>query len=264
MDQSFRVKPFRFDTEFAIEPPPAEENREPMAESLEVAALRAAMEALRADHARALAAARDEAFLEGLAQARAEREQALLAAFDALHAEWEDFADRRDAMLDRLGDEACLLARAIGETLAARALDEAPVEAVDQAIGRILTQIARGQEVVVTVHPDLVGATEARIAARQAQDRRRLNLVVQADERLAPGDARLSWDGGRLSLDAAERARAVAAELEALGVGEATASTGTAPPGPDDSTAAAPPVGGPAPASASASASASAPDAPQA
>lgn len=234
MDQNFRAKPFRFDTEFAFAPPPpqAADATPVTAETLEIAALRAEMEALRADHARALDHARNQGFLDGMAQARAEREQALLAAADALHAEWEDFADHRDAMVDQLRGEASRLARAVGEVLAARALAQAPVETIDQAIGRVLAQIARGQEVLIAVHPDLVAETEARIALRQAQDRRRLNLIVQGDATLPPGDARLRWEGGGLSLDAARRARAVQAEMEALGVEDAPETPPTS--GPED------------------------------
>jgi flagellar assembly protein FliH len=153
-----------------------------------------------------------------LAKCGREREQAVLAALDALHAEWEVFGEARDAMIEALRGEASALALSIGEALAAQALREAPGEAIDQAIGRVLSQIARGQEVTVSVHPDLAEDIEARIATRQAGDRRRLNLVVLRDDTLAPGDAHLRWEGGGLRLDAAERRRAVAEELAALGV----------------------------------------------
>lgn len=215
MDQSFHVKPFRFNTEFAATPFPEDG---PITEgSLAMAALRAEMEALRADHAIMLAKVRAEAELEGLARARSERDQAVLEASMMLHAQWEAFEETRDAIIEQLRSEACTLARAIGETLAARALEEAPAEAIDAAIGRMLSQIARGQEVLINVHPDLVSEIEARIANRQTYDRRKLNLVVQADDTLPPGDAHLRWNGGGLMLDAEERAQAIRAELEALG-----------------------------------------------
>ncbi len=219
MDQSFGAKPFRFATEFAATPPDLDDL--PPESALAVAAIRAEMEAMRADHAVELAKVRSDAFAEALAELRDERDQALLAALDALHAEWEAFRDARDAMIEMLRGEASALARAIGEALAARALEAAPAEAIDQAIGRVLGQIARGQEVLVNVHPDLIADVEARIAHRQSLDRRRLNLVVLGDEALAMGDAHLRWDGGGLRLDARARAAAVMAELDALGAGEA-------------------------------------------
>ncbi len=218
MDQSFGTRPFRFDREFA--PAPARGAPGYGENSLEVAALRAEMEALRADHAVELARARSEGFIEAIAQAREEREQALLAAMDALHAEWEMFEAAREDMIGQLRHEAGALARSIGEALAARALSIDPAGAIDDAIGRVLTQIARGQEVVVGVSPDLVADVEARIAHRQSLDRRRLNLVVLADENIAAGDAHLLWEGGGMRLDAADRAANIAAEMEALGIGE--------------------------------------------
>lgn len=218
MDQSFGVKPFRFATEFAPVPPDMQDI--PGESVLAIAAIRAEMEALRADHAVELAKARSEAYLKALEEVREEREQALLAATDALHAEWEEFADRRDAMIERLRGDACRLAHAIGEALAARALAETPVEAIDQAIGRALAEIARGQEVLICVNPGLIEDVQARIAHRQSLDRRRLNLVVQGDEALPPGDAHLRWDGGGLRLDARARAEAVVAEMEAMGAGK--------------------------------------------
>jgi len=143
MDQSHGAKPFRFATEFAVAPPGS--TGDAHATALEVAALRAEIEALRADHAVALSKARSEGYMEALGQMRAEREQAVLAALDALHAEWEVFGEARDAMIEALRGEASALALSIGEALAAQALREAPGEAIDQAIGRVLSQIARGQ-----------------------------------------------------------------------------------------------------------------------
>lgn len=216
MDQSRGAQPFRFATQFA-DPPPAEDQT--IADSaLALAALRAEMGALRADHSAALARARSEGYMEALATMRAEREQALLSAWDALHAAWEEFEESRDAMIEQVRQEAAALALSIGEALAARELADAPGAAIDQAIGRVLGQIARGQEVTISVHPDLAPDIEARIATRQAGDRRRLNLVVLTDEALVVGDAHLRWEGGGLRLDAAERHRAIAAELAALGV----------------------------------------------
>ncbi len=85
--------------------------------------------------------------------------------------------------------------------------------AVDEAIGRALAQVARGQEIDVKVHPDLVEDIEARIAERQSRDRRRLALVVSGDASLAPGDAVLRWDRGGVIVDAQSRRQAVLDEL---------------------------------------------------
>ena len=80
----------------------------------------------------------------------------------------------------------------------------------------MLKQVARGQELLVRVHPDLVTDVERLIAVRQSGDRRRLNLHVVGDDGLARGDAHIEWDQGGLSLDAAVRRDTVRAELETL------------------------------------------------
>ena len=80
----------------------------------------------------------------------------------------------------------------------------------------LLGQVARGTELQVRVHPDLLDDIEARIADRQSRDRRKLNLTVVPDETIALGDARIGWEEGGLALDASARRRAVAEELETL------------------------------------------------
>ena len=79
--------------------------------------------------------------------------------------------------------------------------------------GRVLTQVARGQELRVRVHPDLAERMEAVIAERQSRDRRRLSLTVIADDALAVGDALIAWEQGGLTLDAAARRAAILTEL---------------------------------------------------
>lgn len=227
MDQGFQkarpfkqAQPFRFDTVFATDPVirfEAEEQEEVAEDvSLAVSVLRAELDALRATHAQELAEARLSAAIEAEERMRSERDNALLSAFDALHAGWEEQADMREGMLEELRSEAVALALAIGEKLAGHALATNPAEAVDQAIGRVLGLIARGQEVVIRVHPDLIADVEARIAVRQSRDRRQLNLLVEGEVSIPMGDARLRWDGGGMKVSAAERRAAIDEELASL------------------------------------------------
>ena len=86
-------------------------------------------------------------------------------------------------MIEALRGEASALALSIGEALAAQALREAPGEAIDQAIGRVLSQIARGQEVTVSVHPDL------------AED------IARTEQSLAPGTSLIAPHNFQLPAD---------------------------------------------------------------
>ncbi|HEX8484363.1 FliH/SctL family protein [Sphingomonas sp.] len=163
-----------------------------------------------------LARARADGFEAGLAYARTEREEALLSATDALHATMETMEASLDAITDEAAREAAVVAHAAAELLAARALAHAPGAAIDAAIGRVLRQVARGQEVQITVAPALVDEMERLIAVRQSADRRRLALTVTADPALPIGDAHIHWEQGGLVLDAAARAATVRASLAAV------------------------------------------------
>ena len=181
-----------------------------------VAALEAQAARAATDHEAALAAARADGYDAGLAEARAERDAALLAAVDALQASLEDVDGRIADMTAQVVADAAAIALAAADHLAARALRLEPGVAIDEAIGRVLSQVARGTELQVRVHPELVAEIERLVGARQAGDRRRLSLHVVADASVPEGDARIVWDGGGLTLDAAARAEALRDELSAL------------------------------------------------
>jgi len=212
------VQPFAFDRVFEM---PAHGAEGSVADQLlELAALRENLEAVRSSQECALAAARARGFEAGLAQARQEQEAALLSAVDAVHGAIEALDGRLDDVTRRISGEAADVARVAAELIAARAIDFAPADAIDEGIGRVLAQVARGTELRVRVHPDLVEAVAARVDSRQQADRRTLNLVVVADTSLLPGDAVVDWDQGALALDAAARRRAVEVELDAVVKGD--------------------------------------------
>lgn len=183
---------------------------------LEISTLRAELALLRSDVDAQISLARAQGFEAGLAQARAERDVALLSAVDALHAGIESLDERFEDVSRRVTGEAAEIALAAADMIAGRALDAAPVESIDAAIGRALSQVARGTELEIRVHPELIEAIEARISERQAKDRRKLNLTVVGDVTVAIGDARIGWEQGGLALDANARRQAVMEELETL------------------------------------------------
>lgn len=215
MDASFHIRPFAFDRVFAAGAATDQSLRyEHLLER--VSALEGEAARAKAGHDAALALASEQGFEAGLAQARAERETALLAAVDALGASLEAVDVQIADIASQVTADAAQIALAAADHLAARALSAQPGGAIDEAIGRVLGQVARGTEIQVRVHPDLVGEIERLIGVRQAGDRRQLHLHVVGDAALAEGDARVVWDGGGLTLDAAEREAAIRAELASL------------------------------------------------
>ena len=215
------VEPFAFDRVFSIAQADAANTTEDSV--YELMALRAELVALRADGAAQVAVARAEGFDAGLAQARGERDAALLSAVDALQAGVETIESEFAGAVARVTGEAGEVALAAAELLAARAIETAPAAAINAAIGRALAQVLRGTELQVRVHPDIAAEIEACVTARQENDRRNLNLTVIADEALAPGDARIGWESGSLTLDASARRTAIEAELAPLlGAGSAS------------------------------------------
>lgn len=211
MDSSFHIKPFAFDRVFAMQKGAQVPNAADNIETIIV--LRAEIDLLKAQLETATAVARADGFEGGLAQARNETAAAMLAATDALHASIEAVEQEFEEIERRTSRAAADVALAAADGLAARALATDPALAIDDAIGRVLTQVARGQELQIRVHPALIEATEALIAGRQSRDRRRLSLTVIADDTLAIGDALISWEQGGLTLDAAARRAAILTEL---------------------------------------------------
>lgn len=214
MDLSFHARPFAFDRVFTTHP--RETERDATSIAIELELLQADVARRDEAHRDELARARADGFAAGLAHARADRETALLAAIDGLHCGVEALTDAIGERRAELLRDAAALARIVGEHLAAHTLALDPAAPIDAAIGRALAQVARGTELVVRAHPDLCPAISARIEARQATDRRRLNLHVEADPALSPGDARIDWDEGGLGLDRAAREATVGNEIAIL------------------------------------------------
>ncbi len=213
MDAAFHIRPFAFDRVFETAVPLRTAHAEPEDLQLMIATLEAELALARADCDHHVAVARADGFDAGLAQAQSDRDTALLAAVDALHATIETVEAELESVAQEATREAASVAIVAAEMLAGRALVEYPGGAIDAAIGRALQQVARGQEIAVAVAPDLVPEIERLVAIRQNGDRRRLALTVHADAALAIGDAHIHWERGGVVLDATSRVAAVEAAL---------------------------------------------------
>jgi len=212
MDPRARVEPFGFDRVFQANAEPAAAGSNDLADH--VHDLLARLAAMERDHQEELARARTEAFQAGLDQARHEATTALLSAADAIHAAIDDLDARFADAIAQQSQAAADVALAAAEALAGHALDQAPLRAVDEALGRVLGQVARGTRLCVRINPDQHEALTTLLAERQRHDRRQLHLAAMADPAVAPGDAVIFWDEGGLAVDAAARRAAVMAELD--------------------------------------------------
>ncbi|HKY82934.1 MAG TPA: flagellar assembly protein H [Sphingobium sp.] len=214
MEATISVQPFGFDRVFRRATDPEDPPRTNTDElQSQIAALQDRVRQLRQENEETLAAARAHAFAEGLAQAREEREEAILAAADALHMGVEDL----DRDLSSMMKEAAGLALLAAEILAGHALAREPGRAIDEALGRALTQVARGTPLHVRVHPDSLEDVERLVARRRAGERRALSITLVEDRDIAPHDAHISWGEGGLMVDAAARRAAVIRELGLTG-----------------------------------------------
>lgn len=210
---TIQVQPFAFDRVFGMAASAALDGE---ALRLRVEQLELELFRLREEAEAQVVRARAEGFQAALDQVRGERQAALLAATDALHAAIEGLDTRFDDVAAQVARDGAEIALAAADHIAGGALAARPLAAIEGALDRALRQVRRGQPITVRVHPDLVADVEGLVADRQAQDRRRLALVVVADPALALGDAQLVWEDGGLGLDAEARRAAVARELDQL------------------------------------------------
>ena len=209
MDASFHIRPFAFDRVFVASAGPGLSDTPD-----DIPALRAEIEALKMQIEIGGEVCRADGFEAGLAHAREETASALLAATDALQASVEAIEIEFEAIETRLSAAASELALATAEGLAARAIEADPAMAIDEAIARVLTQVARGQELQIRVHPALIPAMETLLAQRQSRERRRLSLCSHCRRHTCPRRCldRLGTRRG-LTLNAAGRRAAILAEL---------------------------------------------------
>lgn len=212
MDSRAHVEPFGFDRVFQAKAEAVATDGKDLADHVhELLARQAVMEQEQQEE---LARVRREAFQAGLDQARREATTALLSAADAIHAAIDDLDGRFAAAIEHQSQAAAEVALAAAEALAGHALGHMPLRAVDEALGRVLVQVARGTRLCIRINPAQHDTLTALLAERQRHDRRQLHLAAMPDPAIAPGDAVIFWDEGGLAVDAAARRAAVLAELD--------------------------------------------------
>jgi flagellar assembly protein FliH len=183
-------------------------------------ALQAELATQRRDSELALTQARADGFAAGLAQARIETAAVLVQTETALVAAIAGLETEFCATEARIAAVAADVSLAAAQLLAARAIDADPTLAIDAALARVLAQTGFREMLHLHVHPSLADALRALVAGRQSAEQRPLTITIHADAAVPVGDARILWDQGGLSLDAAARRAAV---RDALGIAPAQA-----------------------------------------
>mgnify|MGYP004263095375 CR=1 FL=1 len=160
MHEHLQTQPFSFDRTFPV--PDREPSRQyrrktdPAKLSDEIDILQREIAMLEESHAKELACARSEAFEAGRHHVLADREAAILSALDAMQASMEEISEKYCELRTEIVSDATQLAFAAAEAIAGHAIANLPGGAIDEAIGRALAQVTRGQEIEVKVHPDLL------------------------------------------------------------------------------------------------------------
>ena len=215
MEAAIHIKKFGFDRVFNVpggEPPDVDAPDQ----NEQIEDLQARIDLMEEAHRAELFRARADGFEAGLGQARREREAAVLSAVDAIHAAIEQVDAYLAEVTDSITRDAAEIALAAAHVLAGHAIAHSPARAIDEALGRVLQQVARGTQLTVRVHPGLLPDVQRMIADRQAHDRRKLSIATLADETTPEGDALIFWDEGGLAVDMSARNEAVLAELGSL------------------------------------------------
>lgn len=214
MEANISIQPFGFDRVFrfagAAEPEPQPRNDEL---NQQIAALQERIEQMRQEQQMAVVQAKADGFAAGVAQARGERDEAILAATDAVHAAIDEVERQLEEAREQIMHDAAEVALCAADILAGHALVRDPARAIDDALGRVLKQVARGTALHVRVHPESRAALEQLVETRRAGERRALSITILDDPEVAPNDAHIVWAGGGLIVDAAARRAAVEREL---------------------------------------------------
>lgn len=210
------IQPFGFDRVFHFSTSDDLRDAEEEPGNENASELEARLARLEEEHRSELMRVRSEAFEAGLAEARRERDAAFLASSDALNAALDDLRREFSGVSAQIAQDAATVAYEAARMLAGHASALDPGKAVDEALGRAISQVPKGTGLILKVHPDLREDLEARLQLRHPHELDDLSITIVDDPQLVPGDARIDWVGGGLAVDAKARSKAVLAELEGL------------------------------------------------
>ena len=171
-----------------------------------------------------LAEARAEGFRAGEAQGRAQADQQMNGLLAALQRDAQSLLGAQDRAIAAIEAQAARLAVAVAKGVAGAALSARQLDALEAAARDCLGFARSAPHLVVRVTPDAVEAVEALMARLARESGFAGRIVVLGEPEIAPGDGRIEWADGGVTIDAARMGemieRASAAVFGASAAGE--------------------------------------------
>jgi flagellar assembly protein FliH len=179
--------------------------------------------------AMAVAAAREQAFVDGRAQGDEEATAQLARAMEAVSFSLGAVREELDHIHSAASDEAVRFAHGFAVSLAGRLMDAAPMAQIEDAARRIFEDLRGQPHAVVRVAAELADAARDKMQAVARERGFEGRLIVMGEPEIPPGDVRIEWADGGIVRDRADAERKLAeAVAQALAAGGRTQDQGVA------------------------------------
>lgn len=154
-----------------------------------------------ADIAAAQAAAKQQGFTEGYAQAKHEIENTIERVLISIGTQLTDLDDANNNALTQNRVDAAKLALAIGDKLASELLRRQPTVEIEKMIEHCLQMLPLETRLLVIVNDALTAPIEARLAAHLADIGFAGDVTVTGDAKIPLESCQISWANGGAALD---------------------------------------------------------------
>jgi flagellar assembly protein FliH len=154
--------------------------------------------------AMAAAAARQDGFLAGKAEAEAEATADLARAMAQVAMALELLRGELDGIEASAAADALRFGHGIAARLAGRLMDEAPMTLIEDAARRIFEDLRGQPHVAVRVADSLLEAARERMQAVAREKGFEGRLIIMGEPEIAAGDVRIEWADGGIVRDRAD------------------------------------------------------------